>query len=77
MMTRPPLASATLIHGSCRLAALTLPDITASIRWRWVPSLAILISSRLMKPSIIFSMVKCEPLYWLTAIGTFFSCSGS
>jgi hypothetical protein len=48
--------------------------MTASSRWRCVPWLAILISSRLMKPSIILSMVKCEPLNWLTAIGTGTPC---
>ena len=74
---RQPIFSATLIHGSCRLTALTLPALSASRRCLWVPALVILISSRLMKPSIILSMVKCEPLNWLTAIGTFLSCSGS
>ena len=30
-----------------------------------------------MKPSIIFSMVKCEPLNLLTAIGTFRAVNGA
>ena len=42
-----------------------------------VPAKVHLICSRFRNPSRSFKVVKCEPLYGLTAIGLFFSCSGS
>ena len=77
MMTRRPSFSATLIHGSIRLTAAMSPLRSAFTRSSCVPAFTHLIWSRVKKPSSIFSMVKCEPLNGLTAIGLFLSCSGS
>ena len=74
---RRPCFCATLIHGSIRLTAATLPSRSASIRLGIEPALVVLMCSGVRKPSIIFSVVKCEPLFGVTAIALSFSISGS
>ena len=41
------------------------------------PAPVVLMCSGLRKPSIIFRVVKCDPLLGVTAIGLSFSISGS
>src|SRR5205807_8868597 len=60
---RNPCFCATLIHGSMRLAAATLPVRKASSRLGIDPALVVLMCSGARKPSISFSVVKCEPLF--------------
>ena len=74
---RRPIFCATLIHGSIRLTAATSPAFSASMRFGIVPALVVLTCSGVRKPSIILSVVKCEPLLGVTAIGLSFNCSGS
>src|ERR1041384_3310483 len=74
---RSPCFCATLIHGSIRLTAATSPRRSASRRLTIVPALVVVTCSCARKPSIIFSVVKCEPLFGVTAIGRFLSISGA
>ena len=74
---RIPCFSATLIQGSIRLTASTLPRRKASSRCGIDPALVVLMCSGVRKPSIIFNAVKLEPLFGVTAIALSFSCSGS
>jgi hypothetical protein len=74
---RRPHFCATLIHGSIRLAAATLPSRTASRRFSIEPALVRFTCLGSRKPSIIFRVVKSEPLFGVTAISLSFSISGS
>ena len=60
-----------------RLTAATLPVRKASSRLGIDPALVVLMCSGARKPSISFSVVKCEPLFGVTAISLSLSCSGS
>ncbi len=74
---RIPHFCATLIQGSMTLAAATLPSRTASSRFSIDPEWMRLMCSGARNPSIIFSVVKSEPLFGVTAIGWSLSISGS
>ncbi len=74
---RSPCCCATLIHGSIRLTAATRPSRSASSRLTMVPALIVLTCSGARNPSIIFSVVKCEPLFGVTAISLSLSISGA
>ena len=74
---RSPSFCATLIHGSIRTTAATSPRRSASIRFGIEPALVVFTCCGSRKPSTIFSIVKCEPLFGVTAISLSFSISGS